>query len=133
MVAHHSLNACPPNYHRFAPSVIVSLVMSTMIFSCLPAVLYFVYLGLAVVDAATMTLDWNIEYTTANPDGQFEILKAASPVYEFLGVDGLAVKTRPELNRLVTSRLGYFIRPGKHQMTREDWKVFLDYADQQLK
>jgi hypothetical protein len=71
MVAHHSLKACPPNYHRFAPSVIASLAVSTMIFSRLPAVLYFVYLGLAVVDAATTTLDWNIEYATANPDGQF--------------------------------------------------------------
>ena len=68
----------------------------------------------------------------ANPDGQFEVLKAASPVYEFLGVQGLAAKSRPELNQLVDSRLGYFIRPGKHQMTRDDWKVFLDFADKQL-
>ena len=67
----------------------------------------------------------------ANPDGQFDVLKAAAPVYEFLGVQGLSAKTRPELNQLVNSRLGYFIRPGKHQMTRDDWKVFLDYADAQ--
>ena len=68
----------------------------------------------------------------ANPDGQFDVLKAASPVYEFLGAEGLGAKTRPELNQPLNSRLGYFIRPGKHQMTRDDWKVFLDYADKQL-
>ncbi|MGI8978632.1 MAG: acetylxylan esterase [Pirellulaceae bacterium] len=69
----------------------------------------------------------------ANPDGQFEVLKAASSVYEFLGVEGLSAKARPELNQLLDSRLGYFIRPGKHQMTRDDWKVFLDFADRQWK
>lgn len=68
----------------------------------------------------------------ANPDGQFGVLQAATPVYEFLGAPGLSAKARPELNQLVNSRLGYFIRPGKHSMIREDWKVFLDYADAQL-
>ena len=38
----------------------------------------------------------------------------------------------PEPNKLIASRLGYFIRPGKHSMTRDDWKVFLDFADRQL-
>lgn len=68
----------------------------------------------------------------ANPDGQFEVLQAASPVYDFLGAPGLGAKTRPELNKLLNSRLGYWIRPGKHQMTRDDWQVFLDFADKQL-
>jgi len=68
----------------------------------------------------------------ANPDGQFEVLKAASPVYEFLAAEGLGTKTRPELNKPLESRLGYWIRPGKHEMTRDDWKVFLDFADKQM-
>ena len=29
----------------------------------------------------------------------------------------------------IASKLGYYIRPVKHSMTREDWKVFLDFAD----
>jgi hypothetical protein len=65
----------------------------------------------------------------ANPPGQFEVLKAADPVYRFLGVEGLAAKEMPEVGKLVDSRLGYYIRPGKHSMTKDDWKVFLDYAD----
>lgn len=68
----------------------------------------------------------------ANPDGQFEVLKGATPVYELLGVEGLTAKERPELSQLVSSRLGYYLRPGKHQMTRDDWKVFLDFADKHL-
>lgn len=74
-----------------------------------------------------------IEDQWANPDGQFEVLKGADPVYKFLNAGGLEASERPELNTLVSSRLGYFIRPGKHSMTRDDWKVFLDFADKNLK
>ena len=35
----------------------------------------------------------------------------------------------PPVGTLLDSRLGYFIREGKHSMGQEDWKVFLDFAD----
>jgi hypothetical protein len=69
----------------------------------------------------------------ANPSGQFELLKAASPVYQLLGVEGVATSAQPEMNKLIDSRLGYFIRPGRHAMTRADWEVFLTYCDRHLK
>lgn len=69
----------------------------------------------------------------ANPSGQLELLRAATPVYQLLGAEGLPVGAQPELNQLLGSRLGYFIRPGKHAMTRADWEVFLTYADKYLK
>jgi hypothetical protein len=74
-----------------------------------------------------------VEDEWANPRGQFEVLLAADPVYRFLGVDGLAVKQLPEIGKLVDSRLGYYIRAGKHSMTRDDWRVFCDFADRQLR
>ena len=40
--------------------------------------------------------------------------------------------SRPE-GKLIASKLGYYIRPGKHSMTKSDWKVFLDYADEHFK
>ena len=70
--------------------------------------------------------------TWANPAGQFEVLRAADTVYRFLGVEGLEAKEMPPLNRLVDSRLGYFIRPGKHSMNRQDWEAFWDFADRHL-
>lgn len=73
-----------------------------------------------------------LEDQWSNPAGQFEVLRAADPVYRFLGVDGLAAKTMPPTGQLVNSRLGYFIRPGKHSMIRADWQVFLDFADRQF-
>ena len=70
-----------------------------------------------------------VEDQWANPDGQFEMLKGAAPVYALLGTTGLEVKERPASRVLLDSKLGYFIRPGKHSMDREDWGIFLDYAD----
>ena len=65
----------------------------------------------------------------ANPSGQFDVLQAAQPVYGFLKAGKLNAKQMPELGQLVDSKLGYFIRPGKHSMTKEDWMIFLDFAD----
>ncbi len=70
-----------------------------------------------------------IEDLWANPDGQFEVLKAAEPVYRLLGAGGLDADKRPKPGKLIDSTLGYYIRLGKHSMTKDDWRVFLDFAD----
>jgi hypothetical protein len=69
----------------------------------------------------------------ANPAGQFEMLKAAEPVYKLLGAAGVDADAMPETGKLINSRLGYWIRPGKHSMTKADWETFITYADRQLK
>jgi hypothetical protein len=73
-----------------------------------------------------------VEDTWANPAGQFEVLKAAEPVYRLLGVGGLESPRMPEVGRLSAGKLGYYIRPGRHSMTPQDWQVFADYADRHL-
>ncbi len=74
-----------------------------------------------------------VEDAWSNPPGQFEMLKAADPVYKLVAGDGLGAAQMPETGRLLDSRLGYYIRPGTHSMTRDDWKVWLDYADKWLR
>ncbi|WP_131989841.1 glucuronyl esterase domain-containing protein [Chthoniobacter flavus] len=69
----------------------------------------------------------------ANPSGQFEMLRAADPVYKLVAGDGLGATQMPEVSKPLPSRLGYYIRPGKHSMTRSDWAVWLDYADKWLR
>jgi hypothetical protein len=73
-----------------------------------------------------------VEDTWANPDGQFQVLQAADPVYRFLGVEGLEAKQMPEPGKLIDSKLGYHIRLGKHSMGKEDWKVWLEFVDKHL-
>ena len=67
----------------------------------------------------------------ANPAGQFEALQAAEDVYRLLGVAGLGVSQMPPQRQLVGHRLGYYIREGKHSMTADDWRVFMDFAERQ--
>lgn len=71
----------------------------------------------------------------ANPMGQFEVLQAASPAYELLGALGLKADAMPAADAplLGDGRLGYWFRTGEHSMTPKDWKVYMDFADRQLK
>jgi hypothetical protein len=69
----------------------------------------------------------------ANPSGQFEVLKAANSVYKLLNAGGLESTAEPPINTLVDSKLGYWVRPGKHSMTPADWKIFHEFADKHLK
>jgi hypothetical protein len=73
-----------------------------------------------------------VEDTWANPEGAFDMLRSADKVYRFLGAQGLSSTTMPGVSTLVDGNLGYFIRPGKHSMTKEDWNYFLDFADKHL-
>jgi len=74
-----------------------------------------------------------IEDQWANPDGQFEMLKAASSVYKLLGTEGIAASEMPPIGKLVDSRLGYYVRTGPHVSDPDYWKTFLDYADRYFK
>jgi len=68
----------------------------------------------------------------ADPPGEFESCLLASPVFELLGKEGLESGNFPDLNQLVDGQVGYHIRPGKHDVTDDDWKVFFDFADAHL-
>jgi hypothetical protein len=61
------------------------------------------------------------------------MMKRATPVYDLLGVEGMKAAAMPEVGNLADSRLGYWIRTGKHEMNPEDWKTFLAFADKWLK
>jgi hypothetical protein len=70
--------------------------------------------------------------TWINPAGQFEVLRAAAPVYRLLGAGDFTAKELPPDGQRIDGVLGYYLRPGAHSLLREDWKVFLDFADQHL-
>ena len=70
--------------------------------------------------------------TWINPAGQFEVLRAAAPVYRLLGAGDFAATELLADGKLVASTLGYFIRPGAHSLRPEDWTAFVDFADTHL-
>lgn len=69
----------------------------------------------------------------ADPHGEFLAAKNAEPVYNLLGYPGLADASRPEVANSLKPRIGYHIRPGKHDVTRFDWQHYLDFADKHLR
>ena len=66
----------------------------------------------------------------ADPSGQFAVLQAAEPVYRLLKAGRCDATVMPPEGQLVASKLGYYIRPGKHAMLESDWRVFMNFADQ---
>ena len=68
----------------------------------------------------------------ADPRGEFLGAKGADPVYRLLGTDGLAVRDMPGNSVLAWSRIGYQIRPGKHDVTLADWDAVIGLLDRHL-
>ncbi len=70
----------------------------------------------------------------ADPRGEFLAARGADPVYRLLGTDGLAISRWPEpaTDSLVKSTIGYRIRPGKHDVTTDDWDAYMNFADHHL-
>ncbi|MBM3993306.1 MAG: acetylxylan esterase [Planctomycetes bacterium] len=88
---------------------------------------------IAMCAPAPVLLSNAVDDKWANPDGQFNMLVAADPVYRLVAAEGVASKKMPAVGKLMDSPLGYWIREGKHSMNRDDWRVFLDFADKHLK
>ena len=65
----------------------------------------------------------------ADPNGEFLSAKAASPVYELFGLEGVGAKSQPPLNSPIGGHVGYHFRTGKHDVTSFDWEMYLDFAD----
>jgi hypothetical protein len=74
------------------------------------------------------------EDSWADPKGEFLSAKGADPVYRLLGTDGLAISEwpAPAVDSLVMSTIGYRIRPGKHDVTTDDWDAYMRFADHQF-
>ena len=68
----------------------------------------------------------------SDPEGEFLGGLGAAPVYHLLGSEGLAADQWPAPQRLINSPVGYYLRPGGHGVTPEDWQATLAWADQHL-
>lgn len=73
------------------------------------------------------------EDSWANPAGQFVLLESAARVYELAGQGGLEVTKMPAEGEFSLGRAGYFLRPGKHSMTPQEWEVWRPYAKRWLR
>lgn len=65
----------------------------------------------------------------SDPEGEFAAAKAAEPVFQLLGAEGLPAATWPPVGTSVQGGLGYHVRAGKHDVTDFDWEQYLKFAD----
>ncbi len=68
----------------------------------------------------------------ADPRGEFLSAFHASPAFVLLGKTGLASVEMPAADKLLESTVGYHLRTGKHDVTPEDWKAYIAFANRHL-
>jgi hypothetical protein len=65
----------------------------------------------------------------SDPRGEFLSVVGASAVYRLYGPEGFGAGEMPPLAQPVwRGRIGYHIRPGKHDLTAYDWRQFMAFA-----
>lgn len=69
----------------------------------------------------------------ADPKGEYLSAFYAGAVYRLYGMKGLETACPPEINEPVMNRVGYHIRSGIHDVTEDDWKNYLRFADRWIK
>ena len=68
----------------------------------------------------------------ADPKGEFLGGVHAGTVYELYGHKGLETTKMPGLNQSIMNRIGYHIRPGKHDVMDIDWQNYIRFAQLHL-
>jgi hypothetical protein len=65
----------------------------------------------------------------AGPGGEFASLALASPAWALYGVQGLVAQGFPQADvPLPAGNAAYHVRTGKHAITRDDWRHYMDFA-----
>lgn len=73
------------------------------------------------------------EDTNADPRAEFRACVEAGMVFALHGLAGVGDAAMPEPGEARhDGAIGYHLRAGGHDLTREDWRRFLDYADRWL-
>jgi len=65
----------------------------------------------------------------SDPYGAYLAAKAAEPVYELLGKNGLETEKMPSPGTPVIDDLSFYMHDGGHGMVNEDWEVIIDFLN----
>ena len=88
---------------------------------------------LALLAPRPLLITSGTEDLWSDPKGEFLSGLGAAPVYRLYGTDGMSADIWPKPSHLVDSTIGYFLRPGRHDVTLEDWQAMVTFADKHLR
>jgi hypothetical protein len=69
----------------------------------------------------------------ADPLGEFLSAAHAESVYALFDKPGLQTRQQPQPGISIGDFIGYHLRVGKHDVIKEDWEHFLNFADRHLR
>lgn len=84
---------------------------------------------ISLIAPRPLFLNTGSEDRWGDPHGEFLAARAASPVYQLLGKQGIAQTNFPPLDHVVGHDITFCCHTGKHDVLPEDWDHFLDFAD----
>lgn len=67
----------------------------------------------------------------SDPNSAFRAAAGATPVYDLLGMRGLTQQQMSD--QYSDGAIDYYIRPGGHGVTEDDWIRFMDFLDRRLR
>lgn len=67
----------------------------------------------------------------SDPEGAFRAAQGADPVYRLYGKDGLTASKLTQFKP--EDDIAFWMRPGTHGVTTQDWPAFLDFLDAHFK
>ena len=65
----------------------------------------------------------------ADPEGEFQAVLAAAPVFELLGEPPFPATEMPAPDQPIIGGLSYHVRSGPHDVTLWDWERYIEFAD----
>jgi hypothetical protein len=69
-----------------------------------------------------------------DPHGQYLALFYATPAYRLYNAKSVLPAEMPAVNApVVSGKVAYHIREGKHNLLLQDWNFYMDFADKVLK
>ena len=90
---------------------------------------------LAAIAPRPLYVKSDAEDEWSDPDAELRSAILASPVYELYGLKGVVIDDEEIVlsKKYHEGMIAYHRAPGDHNMTRFDWRCYLDFADKHLK
>ncbi len=88
---------------------------------------------LALIAPRYLLVNSATEDRGADPEAEFLTTKHASVAWELLGEKGLVTDKMPVAGELLLDgNVGYFLREGRHYLSREDWNSAMRFLNAKL-